>query len=420
MAPKNVFLAFGTDILFLFLGCFILAKAMQKHGWDKRMAYFILSRRVGSGNTEQLIIIVALFCWVLSMWISNTATCAMMVPVCLGMISTLSPQFKSESEGQNFTERLLIVCAFASSIGGIATPVGTPPNLIALQFLRDKGIEISFLEWTLMAIPLSLAMLVVLIITTRLFLKGPVLSLKDVRTEFQLKLKNSGRPTTAEIQVAVVFTLMVILWIFPDILAIVIPNSTFAAKFKDLFSLSTVAILCSSLLFILPSTVAGRSETNLVWSDLQNIDWGTILLFGGGLTIGAMLDQTGMASELAAIIFGGNISLFLTGVIAIIFAILMSEFASNTASAAIIVPIVLAVIVNEPEFATIAPSIEPIKPIIMAVAFGASFGFMLPVSTPPNAIIFGTGQIRLSSLIRCGVIFDLSGLGLIILWLWLV
>ncbi len=140
---KTSFASFGDPILFLFIGSFLLAGAMEKHGWDKRIAYMILSRSWASPSIDRLCTILALICWTLSMWISNTATCAIMTPMVLGIGQTLKDQLRSECDSKYLTQRLLLITAFASSIGGMATPVGSPPNLIALSLLKERGISIS-------------------------------------------------------------------------------------------------------------------------------------------------------------------------------------------------------------------------------------------------------------------------------------
>ena len=402
---KEAFSSFGKDILFLFIGCFFLALAMRKHGWDKRMAFWILSSRLGGGSPAGLITLIGAICFVLSMWVSNTATAAMMTPICLGIAATLEERFETQQQRHAFTTRALLTTAFASSIGGLATPVGTPPNLIAIQFLKENGIEITFLEWMGVGLPIALGMFGILIVIMHFRFRLGELDLGAVRQHFGKELEALGSIKREEIQVAAVFALAVFLWILPGFWKLISPESPWLDLVSSRLSMSVVGITASLLLFVLPS----KDSTNLVWGDAREIDWGTVLLFGGGLTLGKMLDETGLAATLGNLAFNPAWGLFALVAAAVIFGVLMSEFASNTASAAIVIP-VLMVVLADPGFQGVSVTL-----VVMACAFGASYGFMLPVSTPPNAIVYGTGKLQVRDMFRTGILFDLSGAALIIL-----
>ena len=410
-SPKEAFVPFGNQIIFLFIGAFLLAEAMEKHKWDKRMAYIALSRSFVS-TPSRLISVVALVCWCLSMWISNTATCAIMMPICVGIIHSLGSSLP-EKDQRSFATRLLLTCAFASSIGGMATPVGSPPNALAIEFLREMNIRIGFLKWMMFGLPVSILMLILL--NCLLAYRYPItnVDLSSAREDFVKNLESLGRIKKEEIQVVACFSLAVFLWLLPGLLTILNPDSALAKELHNRMSMGGVALLAALPLFVLPAASEQGVERNLTWEDAKNIDWGTVILFGGGLCLGTMLSSSGLAEALGEQL--KNLHLlgeFTLGILVISAAILMSEFSSNTASASILIPIVLSL---DDVFGGIS-----MTSIIIAAAFGASFGFMLPVSTPPNAIVFGTGKIELREMIRSGSIFDLLGLLIIAVFMLLI
>lgn len=413
LTVPEAFGAFGNQILFLFIGSFLLARSMQKHGWDTRMAYLVLSSRFGSRSLRSLVAVIACICWTLSMWISNTATCAMMAPLCLGIVRTLRNQFTSHQAYTRFNARLLLTCAFASSIGGMATPVGSPPNLLALQFLAERGISVSFLSWMLCAVPLSVVMLLVVLYLLERMFSVPPLNLRAVQLEFAGKLKELGPVKRPELLTAICFFVAIIFWVLPDVL-VQLTASDWALIIKDRMPMGLVALLAGSLLFVFHYTDE-NSETQpcLNWTDAGSIDWGTVMLFGGGLCLGLVLSNSGLAAELGNWLLPENAnSALLPLLVVLCIGVLLSEFGSNTASASILIPVVLATSYG-------AADSDALQ-FVLGVAFATSFGFMLPVSTPPNAIVYGTGELKLKDMIRAGIIFDLLGILFIFVYLGLL
>jgi sodium-dependent dicarboxylate transporter 2/3/5 len=402
---KGAFGPFGNQILFLFMGSFFLAKAMEKHGWDKRMAYTLLSSHWGAKTLRGILLQVSLICWLLSMWISNTATCAIIVPIILGLMETLKDNLKNEKERANLQTSFLLTAAFASSIGGMATPVGSPPNLMAMTFLKSKGIDLSFIQWMGYGLPVSFAMLIALFLILGWKYPLPKSDLTEIKNHFKEELGRLGRIKREEVQVMIVFGLAVFLWMFPGVFKMIMPESQqeMVKQITSMFPMGLVGVLCASLLFILPTE---NGDFNLTWKEANSIDWGTIWLFGGGMAMGSILDKSGLASFVGAHLFSGTLPLPLMAILVIITGVLLSEFSSNTASTAIIVPLLLGTLGIWGTEAT--------KALIIAAAFGASFGFMLPVSTPPNAIVYGTGKLKLKEMMRTGCLFDLSGA--LIIW----
>ena len=401
---REAFAPFGNDILFLFLGAFFLARAMHKHQWDKRMSYWVLATRLGGSRPAMLIAVVAGMSFVLSMWISNTAACAILVPVCIGILAVVEEQAISPDDLRRLSTRLLLACAFASTMGGIATPIGTPPNLIALQFLRDRGIVIPFHRWIAIGLPLALLLFGLMLFLLARRYPVPRASLGDVRASFRARLAALGPLRRDEVGVAVVFGLTVLLWTGPGILTEILPPGSALCAALAPLSLSVVALGAAVVLFVVPGA-SGRPL--LEWSDAREIDWGTIVLFGGGITLGGMLESSGLAAAFGRLIFSdvsGSLAMIAIGVA---LAVAMSEFASNTASAAVVIPILVAATAAE----------LAVQPVVLAAAFAASFGFMLPVSTPPNAIVYGTGRVELREMVRTGVVFDVLGAATVVLYL---
>ena len=406
LTVNQAFSPFGSEIPFLFLGCFLLAQSIEKHGLDRRIAFSILASPLGSSSPGRLVIGVATVCFALSMWISNTATCAMMVPVCPGIIRVFDEHLEDPVTRRRFATRLLIACAFASSIGGMATPIGSPPNILAIQFLKERGISVSFLDWMTYGLPLSLVALVGLLLLLAWRFPLPKTMPGETTDFLKKQWKTLGSPTQPQVQTTIVFGLAIFLWVLPDLLSLG-GLEPLSALVKARLPMSTVALGAGLLLFFLPTRVAGEMVPNLDWKDATKVDWGTILLFGGGLVLSAVLEQSGLARYLGENLFSFDISFPILALLMVFISLLLSEFASNTATAAIVIPIVLAVL-ETPKYAQLDP-----KPVVILIALAASFGFMLPVSTPPNAIAFGTGHISSKDMIRTGIILDLVG-GLLI------
>lgn len=398
LSAQTAFAQFGNQILFLFLGSFLLAQAMEKHHLDKRMAYWLLSKPFISRSPETTIIVLAAFSYTLSMWISNTATTAIMIPLCLGISKSLAHSW-SHTDRANLEKRILFSGAFAASIGGMATPIGSPPNLLAMEFLASHGVKISFLKWMSWGLPVSFCMLIALLLILQW--KYPIKEThsKEIQDLFLKQYRSLGKMGRTDYFIVLTFFLTVALWILPDILNLL----SIENKMDDKLPLGASALIGAAILFILPH----QDSTILTWEDSKEIDWGTILIFGGGLCLGKVLESSGLASQIGQSLFSSQYSLLNVGILCTLMGIILSEFSSNTAATTLLVPIIIA------QFG----SSDSIVALTLATAFGASFGFMLPVSTPPNAIIFGTGKIPLKEMIKTGLFFDFIGALLIILFL---
>jgi sodium-dependent dicarboxylate transporter 2/3/5 len=410
---------FGSTTVFTFIGAFILAAAMLKHGVARRFAMFILSLKWVGASTARVVIAFGFITAVLSAFVSNTATVAMLLPTAIGILSVIAKLLQDkELVKPDFDPlrlrvgvALMLMLAYGAGVGGLLTPVGSPPNLIGRGLIEEAtGERIGFLDWMLMALPICALMFVALTIVLLLLNKPEIRRIEGVHEYVRNERAELGPFSGAERNTLIAFGITVALWIFPGIIALTAgTESDLYATVSDRLDEGIVAVLGASLLFLLP-TDWGSREFTLRWSDAAKIDWGTILLFGTGIIFGSLLADTGLAEtigEASADWLGLTSTLAIT-VFAVILAIIISETTSNTASAAVVVPIIIPV--------AMAADINPFVPAL-AATFAASFGFMLPVSTPQNAIVYGSGVVPITKMIRSGISFDVLGALLIVLLL---
>jgi len=406
---KKIFIPFADPIVFLFLGSFILAEAMAKHGIDKRFAYKILTMKYVGKSTGRIIFVFGAITAFISMWISNTAATAMMLPIAIGIVASIHKIIQEQkgieidSKKLKFGTAMMLMTAYSASIGGIGTPVGTPPNLIGIAMIEKFAhFRISFFEWMLFAVPMLLVMFVFLFIVIY-FLNRPEISKMNTSSPVIQSAKDKlGKFKIGEINSIIAFLVTVALWIIPGFIAIIYgTESSFFKTFNNHFPEAIAALLGASLLFILPVN-RKKLEFTINWKDAVKIDWGTLILFGGGLSLGNLMFETKLADYLgnSFINFSGLDTLWGITFVSIYIAIIVSEATSNTASANMIVPVVISI--------CIAGNLNPIPPAIGAT-LGASWGFMLPVSTPPNAIVYGSGLVPITKMIRSGIVFDVIG-----------
>ena len=405
---KEMFAPFGDPVIFLFLGSFVIAGAMSVHGLDRRIAYAILDRRwVGSSSTRILLAFVGITAG-LSMWLSNTATTAMMYPIAMGVLAALSRLLKrgdgtaSNLHRMRFGTALMLVCAYGSSIGGVGTPVGTPPNLIALGQLAElTGTRIPFFQWMTIAVPIVGVMLVFAVLYFR-FAFPPEVGKIEGSAEFIAEERGKlGAWTPGERNVLVAFLITASLWVLPGVVGIVLGADSPATRaLTNLLPEGVVALLGAALLFVLPVNWSERRFT-ASWTDVSRIDWGTLLLFGGGLALGGAMFKTGLADTVGHALTGltGARSLVALTFLFSVFAIYFTEVTSNTATATMLVPLAIA--------AAKAAGVSPIEPAI-GCAIGCSMAFMLPVATPPNAIVYGSGCVPIIRMVRVGFWFNIA------------
>jgi sodium-dependent dicarboxylate transporter 2/3/5 len=409
VAPaRAVFAPFADPIIFLFIGSFMLAEAMFAHGLDRRIAFGALSSRAVGGSPARILLVYGGVATGISMWISNTATTAMMFPIGLSIVAHLTKGRESDPASRNFALAMMLTAAFGASIGGMGTPIGTPPNLIGKGMLeRIALVKISFFQWMLIGIPLVILLYLLLIAYFRWRLLS---GLKVDAGQFERiheELRKLGPISTGQRNTLIAFGVTVLLWLFPGLLGIAgFANSRLAQVYEAAMPESVAAMIGAILLFLLPINWRARRFT-LGWEQAVRIDWGIILLFGGGLAMGALAFSTGLAEAVGRGVTAWlpvHSTMSLTALFTAV-AIVMSETTSNTASASMIVPVAIAV--------AQAAGIDPTEPALGAT-FGASMGFMMPVSSPPNAIVYSSGHVPITEMMRHGIVLDVIGFFVIV------
>ncbi|HEY7499438.1 MAG TPA: DASS family sodium-coupled anion symporter [Vicinamibacterales bacterium] len=406
---RTVLAPFADPIIFLFIGSFMLAEAMFTHGLDRRIAFGALSSRAVGKSATRILIVYGAVGTGLSMWISNTATTAMMFPIGLSIVAHVTQGRESETSSRNFATAMMLIAAFGASIGGLGTPIGTPPNLIGKGMLdRIAQHPISFFEWMLFGVPLTVLLFGFLVIYFRWRLLAGVTIDSGRAAHIQDELKKLGPMSPGQRNTLIAFGATVALWLFPGVLGIAgLADGSLARAYEAAVPESVAAMIGAILLFILPVNWRARRFT-LSWDQAARIDWGIILLFGGGLAMGALAFSTGLAESIGRGITAWlpvqsevSLTILFTAV-----AIVMSEAASNTASANMIVPVAIAV--------AQAAGIDPLEPALGAT-LGASMGFMMPISTPPNAIVYSSGHVPITDMMRHGIALDIAGFVIIVL-----
>ncbi len=402
IAPaKEVFKHFAHPLIFLFLGSFLLAEAFSKYEIDRYIAVRVLKNPFVRKNDWVFTAAVLFIPWFLSMWLSNTATTAMLLPIVAGLLAVLYP---GGEWAENRLKYLMLGIAYAASVGGITTPVGTPPNLIALGFLDKIGVHVGFGEWIAKALPISLITFAVLVVVVKLAV-GKI----DVGRLNPESLKLNPLTPTQKVVLAI-FSAVVFLWLLPSLLGIFKDDPTLGEIYrfvKGHFHYAAVAVIGAALLFLIPrpekNTPSG--ETILSPEDIRKIDWDTILLFGGGLSLGSLMFKTGLINH-----FGQALAHILPhsplAVLAILVsvAIFLTEFSSNTATANVLIPLVIALSKDM--------GLDPFK-AVFATTLACSYAFMLPMATPPNAIVFGFTKMHVYEMARIGIILNLIGIAVI-------
>jgi solute carrier family 13 (sodium-dependent dicarboxylate transporter), member 2/3/5 len=417
--PDDVLQPFGSSTIFTFIGAFILAQAMLKHGLARRFAFRMLSLPGVGKSTARVIIAFGVITCLLSAFVSNTATVAMLLPTALGILAVIAKMMQDRGlvePGFDPTRlrvgaALMLMLAYGASVGGLLTPVGSPPDLIGRGLIEEAtGERISFAAWMAIAGPICVSMFVVLAIVLLLLNRPEIKKIEGVEAYVSQERAKLGKFSRAERNTLIAFVTTVSLWILPGVIAVVAgTDSGVYETVSNRLDEGVVAVLGASLLFLLPTSWRDR-EFTLNWSDAARIDWGTIVLFGTGIIFGALLSSTGLAKTIGTSSADalGLSGVFLITAFAVVLAIIVSETTSNTASAAVVVPIIIPI--------AVAAGINPLIPAL-AATFAASFGFMLPVSTPQNAIVYGSGVVPITTMIRSGISFDVLGALIILLLL---
>jgi sodium-dependent dicarboxylate transporter 2/3/5 len=382
--------AYAHPLVFLFLGGFLLARAMHVWGLDRRLALTVL-RHVGSSPRGVIAGIMAVTAF-LSMWVSNTATAMVMLPIGMSIVATLCDQ--NGKHTHNTTPALLLGIAYAATIGGMGTIVGTPPNALFAAFMYESyGIEISFFRWMLIGVPLVVVLLPIawLVLTRVAFRVGAEERLQSAET-LEDKLSALSPISRAERLVATLMVLVAGGWIFRPLLTTAFPWLHLSDP--------GIAMTGALLLFLLPVDLK-RGRFLLSWTEAVAIRWDVLILFGGGLALAAAIGESDLADWLGMhLTVLGALPIFLLLLAVGTLIVFLGELASNTAMAAVFLPVAgaTALAMGEPAFLLALP-----------VALFATLGFMLPVATPPNAVVFGSGALKVGQMLRAGAILDVVG-----------
>lgn len=391
---------YSNPIIYLFLGGFIMALAIEKWALHRRIALAILDR-IGTDGRRLIGGFMAV-CALLSMWMTNTSTTMMLLPIILSVsavirdnASDLTPKAR-----HNFQVAMLLGLAYSASIGGLATLIGTPPNALLAGFMAENyGIEISFARWMLVGIPVTFVMLpVAWFVLTRLIFPVNIPASEAVQAHLHEMRAELGPMSVAERRVGIVFAAVVAGWMLRRPLT----------EWLGLSGVSDTVIVMAAavLLFILPS--GDREQPSLMaWEDVRRLPWGVLVLFGGGLSLAAAVSGSGLAlwlgEGLAPLNAFGTAMLVVAAVALVIF---LTELTSNLATTATLLPVVGAIALQ-----------AGVPPIILTVpiTIAASCAFMLPVATPPNAIVFATGELTIPEMVRAGVVLNLLGIVIVTL-----
>jgi sodium-dependent dicarboxylate transporter 2/3/5 len=408
-AADVVFGAFSSSTIFLFIGGFIIAQAMRVHGLDRRFAFGVLGLPGVAKSTYRTIIAFGAISAILSAFISNTAAAAMLFPIGMGIVATLATMVAEQAEGDRnpdrlrFATALMLMIAYGASIGGLLTPIGSPPNLIGREFIENEtGTTITFFDWVATAAPIVFVMFGLLCVILIALNRPEVRRLEGAAEYVADERSKLGSMSRGERNTLVAFGVAVTLWVAPGVIGLIAgDDSDLYTNVLERLDEGAVALLAAALLFVLPVDWAKRRFT-LTWNEAAKIDWGTILLFGSGIALGGLLADTGLAKVVGTNLADalGLSDLLTITLLATVVAVVISETTSNTASVSIVVPIVLPI--------ASAAGVEPLIPALAAV-FGSSYGFALPVSTPPNAIVYGSGMVPITKMVRSGLVFDVLG-----------
>lgn len=381
---------YAHPLIFLFLGGFIISIAMERWSLHKRIALHTMLL-VGSKPSQQIggIMLVTAF---LSMWMSNTATTVMMLPIALSIMQLL----KQDKDDSQFAKALLLAIAYAASIGGLATLIGTPPNALMAAFLADNyDIHIGFAQWMMVGLPLSIVMLgLCWLWLTKAAYQVDNIAAIETKSLFRDQLSQLGGMQRGEKAVLAIFSLTVFFWIF----------NSYIVKLTGLpLNDTIIAMAAALLLLVLP---LDRKNTRiLTWEETHKLPWGILMLFGGGLSLAALITKSGLASFIAdQVILLGDVPFWVMILVVTAVIVFLTEVTSNTATAAGFLPLLAPI--------ALAMSGTPLTLVIPA-AIAASCAFMMPVATPPNAIVFSSGQLKIADMAKAGFALNIISVAIV-------
>jgi sodium-dependent dicarboxylate transporter 2/3/5 len=414
IAPiKEVAASYGDSIIFLFMGGFFIGLAIEKWNLHKRIALNIV--RITGTSGDRIVLGFILATGFLSMWLSNTATTMMMFPIASSVIHVVRENHRGQARHDHFALSIMLSIAYASNFGGIATIIGTPPNVAFVGYIAERyQFQITFADWMMIAMPVSLLLLFSLyLVLTKFLFPNRLASDQMTQSLIRDELKKLGPLAKAEKRVLYIFLFTALLWIFKDLLNIMFEQQWMVSMVgKIKLDDTLIAITGALLMFMVASGQPGPGQSNrlLEWSDTSKMAWGILLLFGGGIALASALEKEGLIRMIGEWVAGFSVNGgFVLVLIITLLSLFISEVMSNIAQ----------VIVFSPVIAGIADAMG-IHPLLLGIpmALGASCASMLPMGTPPNAIVFASGHIRLAHMLKAGLVMNMIAMILIALFSW--
>ena len=390
---------YGSPIIFLFFGGFVLALALEKVNLHKRIALNIVKL---TGTTPNKVVLGFMIATALmSMWISNTASTVVMLPIAISVIRLLINDKDGFTKAdKNFALSIMLGIAFAANAGGIATVIGTPPNSVLIGLLENQyNIQISFLTWMSFGLPFSIIMVTaVYFVLVKLMFPCKDIVFTSSENVIEEEIEKLGKISKEEKRVLTIFAITVFLWITRTIINSALPG----LKLSD----TIISLMGAVSLFAVPMNFK-KGNFILQWKDTEKLAWGILILFGGGLALAKGMDSSGLVALITDTIAAGDFNSLATVSLLIILMLFMTELMSNVALVAVLAPVV----------AGIAIGLNiPILNVLIPVTMASSCAFMLPMATPPNAIVFASGYVKVNQMVRAGIVLNLIAVGLLILY----
>jgi sodium-dependent dicarboxylate transporter 2/3/5 len=395
---KSVASNYANPIVYLFFGGFVIALALEKVQLHKRIALSILKITGTKANGIVLGFMIATA--LMSMWISNTASTVVMLPIAVSVIQLLMDDADGFTKNdKNFALSIMLGIAFAANIGGMSTLIGTPPNSVMLAFLNENypELDIGFFQWMKMGVPFAILMLAITYFCiTRIFFPNRLGQIGGSGDIIQNELKKLGKMSRGEKIVLVIFLCTAISWMLRSYLNTLFPNITLTD--------TTISVIAALAMFIVPLDLK-KGKFPLDWKDTSRLPWGILILFGGGLALASGLKDAGFIAMIGDYISGQtDWSMWVVTAVLIFLMLFMTELMSNVALVTILIPLVIGIAIGMD---------VPILQMVVPVTLAASCAFMLPMATPPNAIVFASGHVRVDQMARIGIVLNLISVGLL-------
>lgn len=412
-SANEVFSAFSSPTLFLLIGGFIMTRAMIKYGLGHRIAMAVLSFPGIAGSTYRIIIVFGALAALLSSVVDNGAVAAMLLPIAVGLIRALDDDvrnaagMKHDGSRLRFATALMLMTAYGATVGALLTPFGDGSNLVGWYFVQDHfDITIRTADWMLIATPVVIALFIALSGIILFFNRPETHHLPHAGRDIRRQRRELGAMSSGEINTSIAFSTAILLWLMPPVIGVFTGYSSSAYEFvATRLNPAAVAVLAAVMLFVLPRR--NHDGFTLRWKDTTDMDWGPVLLMGSGLALASLMGVTGLAevigNKVAAAVQGiGAIGVyFFAGTMAMLF----SELTSNLVSISILVPIIPSM--------SVAGGGDPVIATLVAT-FAAIYGFMLPISTSANVIVYGSGQIPFLKMLKTGFFVDITGIIIVV------